>query len=69
MEDETAARSERRDGALVSAQANEPRRSGCAFCWFVLGIYPTLTGLNEKDSLTYRLHLEKAHGLAPEIQP
>jgi hypothetical protein len=31
-------------------------------------IYPTLNGMIERDSDTFRLHLEKAHGLRPEIQ-
>ncbi len=42
---------------------------GCSFCWFVLALYPTLRGLTERDSTTFRLHLQKVHGLRDEIQP
>jgi hypothetical protein len=40
----------------------------CAFCWFVLALYPTLKGMTERDSATFTLHLKHAHGLKDEIQ-
>ena len=48
----------------VKAQSS----TSCTFCWFVMTIYPTLKGMIEKDSDTFRLHLQTAHGLKPEIQ-
>jgi len=48
----------------VKAQSS----TSCSFCWFVMTIYPTLNGMIERDSDTFRLHLQKAHGLRPEIQ-
>lgn len=41
----------------------------CAFCWFVLNLYPNLTGMSERDHCTYKAHLEQSHGLRGEIQP
>jgi hypothetical protein len=41
----------------------------CSFCWFVISIYPTLSGLTDRDSLTYRAHLQREHGLSDEIEP
>jgi hypothetical protein len=41
----------------------------CTFCWFVLTLYPALTGMNDGDAATYKDHLKKAHGLRKEILP
>jgi hypothetical protein len=46
-----------------------PSSSTCSFCWFVLKLYPTLKGMTERDTTTFRAHLEKVHGLVEEIQP
>lgn len=43
--------------------------TSCAFCWFVLNIYPDLTAMSERDHSTYKAHLEKSHGLQGDIQP
>jgi len=59
------------DGRKIFAanvQVKAASSTSCAFCWFVMGIYPTLGGMVEKDSDTYRLHLQKSHGLRQEIQ-
>ena len=41
--------------------------SSCAFCWFVLNIYPTLTGMPDQDADTFTAHLKKSHGLTGDI--
>jgi hypothetical protein len=41
----------------------------CTLCWFVLTLYPALTGMTDDDASTYKDHLKKAHGLGKEIQP
>lgn len=43
--------------------------TSCAFCWFVLNLYPTLTSMSERDHATYKAHLEKSHALQGEILP
>ena len=43
--------------------------NSCAFCWFVLALYPTLKRMTEKDSAMFSQHLKKAHALCEEIQP
>ncbi|HUI01273.1 MAG TPA: hypothetical protein VLX56_06555 [Nitrososphaerales archaeon] len=48
-------------------QAKAQSSTTCAFCWFVLQIYPTLTGMTDKDTDTYREHLRLAHALKQEI--
>jgi hypothetical protein len=48
----------------VKAQSN----TSCSFCWFVMGLYPTLGGMTERDTTTFKVHLEKVHGLKDEIQ-
>jgi len=53
----------------VKLQVKAPSSTSCAFCWFVINLYPTLTSMSERDHTTYRSHLEKSHGLRPEIQP
>ncbi len=53
----------------VSVQSNAQSGTSCSFCWLVLALNPTLEGMNERDSATFKAHLEKAHGLRDEIQP
>ena len=53
--------------ARINAKA--PSSASCAFCWFVLTVHPTLNGMPERDTETYRAHLVQAHGLQREIQP
>jgi hypothetical protein len=52
----------------ANVQVKAQSSTSCSFCWFVMTIYPTLNGMIDRDSDTFRLHLEKAHGLRPEIQ-
>ena len=54
-----------------SAKVAAEMESGtdCIFCWYVLTLYPALTGMTDEDAKTYREHLKQAHGLAKEIQP
>ena len=52
----------------ANIQAKAESSTSCAFCWFVMGIYPTLDGMIDRDSDTFKLHLEKVHGLCAEIQ-
>jgi hypothetical protein len=62
---------ERKGGRKLFAanvQVKAQSSTSCSFCWFVMTIYPTLNGMIDRDSDTFRLHLEKAHGLRPEIQ-
>jgi len=53
----------------VSVQSNVQSGTSCSFCWLVLALNPTLEGMNERDSATFKAHLEKTHGLRNEIQP
>jgi hypothetical protein len=53
--------------ATIRAKAQSS--SSCSFCWFVLKLYPTLKAMTDRDAMTYRTHLQKAHGLREEIQP
>jgi len=53
----------------VSVQAKAQSRTCCSFCWLVLTLNPTLEGMGERDSTTFRAHLKKEHGLRDEIQP
>jgi hypothetical protein len=53
----------------VNIQAKAQSSTTCSFCWFVLTIYPTLKGMTERDSTTFKTHLEKEHGLREEIHP
>lgn len=41
--------------------------TSCAFCWFVLNVYPTLKGMTPRDDATFREHLKQSHGLADDI--
>lgn len=53
----------------AKSQANAESASGCSFCWFVLTIYPSLTGMTESDGETFREHLIKSHALKRDIMP
>ena len=53
----------------ASIRATVPSSTSCSFCWFVLKLYPTLKGMTDRDTTTFRAHLEKVHGLKSEIQP
>jgi hypothetical protein len=52
----------------VNIQVKAQSSTSCSFCWFVMTIYPTLSGMIERDSDTFRLHLKRAHGLSADIQ-
>jgi hypothetical protein len=52
----------------VNVHAKAQSNTSCSFCWFVLGVYPTLAGMTEGDTSTFQAHLEKVHGLKNEIQ-
>ena len=51
----------------VHVHAKAQSSTSCSFCWFVLTLYPTLEGMTERDNTTFRAHLQKSHGLEPEI--
>ena len=53
----------------VNIQVKAPSSTSCSFCWFMLATYPTLKGMTDRDSSTYKTHLQKDHGLMGEIQP
>ncbi len=53
----------------VSVLARPQSSTNCSFCWLVLTLNPTLEGMDERDSTTFRAHLKKEHGLRDEIQP
>ena len=53
----------------VNIRVKAPSSTSCSFCWFVLKLYPTLKGMTDRDTATFRAHLEKVHGLGDEIQP
>ena len=57
-----------RKAFAANVQVKAQSSTSCSFCWFVMTIYPTLSGMIERDSDTFRLHLKKAHGLKPDIQ-
>ena len=57
-----------RKAFAANIQVKAHSSTSCTFCWFVMTIYPTLKGMIERDSDTFRLHLQKAHGLKPDIQ-
>jgi hypothetical protein len=62
-----------RDGGrklfAANIQVKAQSSTSCTFCWFIMTIYPALSGMTDKDGATFRTHLEKAHGLTPDIQP
>jgi hypothetical protein len=53
--------------AKVAAQVESG--PDCTLCWFVLTLYPALTGMSDDDASTYKDHLKKAHGLGKDILP
>jgi len=53
----------------ASIRVKVPSSETCSFCWFVLKLYPTLKGMTDRDTATFRAHLENVHGLGEEIQP
>ena len=57
-----------RKAYAVNIQAKAQSSTSCSFCWFMLTTYPTLTGMTERDSDTFKAHLQKAHGLREEIK-
>ena len=57
-----------RKAYAVNVQLKAQSSTSCSFCWFVMTLYPTMKGMTEKDTSTYRLHLEKIHGLTGEIE-
>ena len=52
----------------ANIQVKAQSSTSCTFCWFIMTIYPTLSGLTVKDGATFKTHLEKSHGLSAEIQ-
>lgn len=58
---------EAREVYSVRVNAKVRSSTSCSFCWFVLSLYPTLKGMTNRDSATFRTHLEKSHGLKEEI--
>ena len=58
-----------RKAYTASVRVKVPSGTSCSFCWFVLKLYPTLKGMTDRDTTTFRLHLQKVHGLRNEIQP
>jgi hypothetical protein len=67
----TAAPGKETEGKVYSAKVEAKAQSStsCAFCWFVLTIYPSLKGMTARDEATFTEHLKKAHGLKQEIAP
>jgi hypothetical protein len=57
-----------RKAFTANIQVKAHSSTSCTFCWFIMTIYPTLSGMTENDSTTYKMHLEKSHGLCAEIQ-
>jgi hypothetical protein len=58
---------ERKVWTRVESQSQT--RSKCAFCDFVLILYPLLKGMTSRDQGTFTDHLRKSHGLKEEISP
>jgi hypothetical protein len=65
---------DKRDGTVagtgtfsVNIRAKAQSSSSCAFCWFILAMYPALEGMAGRDRTTFRAHLQKSHGLKEEI--
>ena len=62
---------ERKGGKKLFAaniQVKAHSSTSCTFCWFIMTIYPSLSGMTDKDGATFKTHLEKSHGLSAEIQ-
>jgi len=53
----------------ANIQVKAHSSTSCTFCWFIMAIYPTLSGMTDKDGATFKTHLEKSHGLTADIQP
>ena len=58
-----------RKAFTASIQVKAQSSTSCTFCWFIMTIYPTLSGMTDKDGTTFKMHLEKSHGLSADIQP
>lgn len=58
-----------RKAYAASIRVKVPSSTTCSFCWFVLKLYPTLKGMTDRDTATFRAHLQKVHGLRDEIEP
>lgn len=52
----------------VKVELKAQSSTSCSFCWFVLGLYPTLKGMTDRDAETFRTHLQKTHGLTEDIE-
>jgi hypothetical protein len=52
-----------------AAKASSRSTDACAFCDFVLSLYPTLTRMKPSDSRMFTEHLKESHGLVGEIEP
>jgi hypothetical protein len=52
----------------VSVHVKAQSSTSCSFCYFVLTLYPTLKGMIDRDTATFKLHLQKVHGLKDEIE-
>ena len=52
----------------VSVHVKAQSSTGCSFCYFVLTLYPTLKGMTDRDTATFKSHLQQAHGLKEEIK-
>jgi len=52
----------------VSVHVKAQSSTSCSFCYFVLTLYPTLKGMMDRDTVTFKSHLQQAHGLREEIK-
>ena len=52
----------------VNVQVKAQSSTSCSFCYFVLTLYPTLKGMTDRDTETFKSHLQQVHGLKNEIQ-
>jgi hypothetical protein len=52
----------------VNVQVKAQSSTSCSFCYFVLTLYPTLKGMTDRDTATFKSHLQHTHGLTDEIQ-
>lgn len=68
MNNAASGREAERKSLEARSDAKAQSGTGCSFCWFVLTVYPTLTGMTERDTTTFREHLKQAHGLRSEIK-
>ena len=56
-----------RKTSSTKVQPKAQSTTGCSFCWFVLTLYPTLNGMTDGDTETFREHLKMVHGLKQDI--